>query len=39
MSFPITERIHAEELSLPMSAAMTPEEAMTVARIINDFKP
>ena len=39
MSFPITERIHVEELSLPMSAAMTPDEALTVARIINDFKP
>ena len=39
MSLPVTERIHAEELSLPMSAALTPQEALTVAKIINEFKP
>lgn len=34
-SFPVTERIHAEELSLPMSPAMTLEEAQTVVDLLN----
>lgn len=35
LSLPITEQIHATELSLPMSQAMTDDEAMTVAETIN----
>ncbi len=38
LSFPITERIHREELSLPMSPAMTPKETEAVIRILNDWK-
>ena len=37
LSFPVTERIHQEELSLPMSPAMTPEEAQKVVEIINCY--
>ena len=35
LSFPITEKIHDEELSLPMGPAMTDEEAKTVVDILN----
>ena len=38
LSFPVSERIHREELSLPMSPAMTPEEALTVCGLINAWK-
>lgn len=38
MSLPITEQIHTTELSLPMSQAMTDDEAMTVAEIIMNYK-
>lgn len=34
-SFPITEKIHSEELSLPISPVMTDEEALYIARLIN----
>lgn len=37
LSLPITERIHAEELSLPCNQTMTDEEAMEVARAVNAF--
>lgn len=37
LSFPITEQIHDEELSLPMSPCMTIEEVKTVVEIINAF--
>lgn len=37
LSFPVTERIHDEELSLPMSPVMTREEVEEVVRIINKF--
>lgn len=37
-SLPITEQIHATELSLPMSQAMTDDEVMTVAEIIMNYK-
>lgn len=33
--FPITEQIHREELSLPMSPVMTEEEVMTVVDLLN----
>ena len=35
LSFPITEKIHDEELSLPMGPAMTISDAETVITIIN----
>lgn len=37
LSFPITEQIHAEELSLPMSPVMEWNEVEEVVRIINEF--
>ena len=37
LSLPITEQIHQQELSLPMSQAMTQEEAQEVVRIINAY--
>ena len=38
MSLPITERIHREELSLPISPAMTDEEAEIVINAVNNWK-
>lgn len=38
LSFPITEQIHNEELSLPISPMMTREEVKRVVEIINDWK-
>ena len=37
LSFPITERIHAQELSLPCNPSMTNEEANQVADLLNAF--
>ncbi len=37
LSFPITEKIHAEELSLPMSPVMAEEEIRTVVSLVNKF--
>ena len=37
LSFPITEQIHAEELSLPMSPVLTEEEVKTVVKVVNDW--
>jgi len=37
MSLPITERIHNEELSLPISQVMTDAEVMKVIEIINKW--
>lgn len=36
--FPITEQIHNEELSLPMSPVITEEEVKTVVKIINEWQ-
>ena len=36
-SLPVTERIHREELSLPVSQVLTEEECKEVTRLINDF--
>lgn len=36
--FPITEQIHNEELSLPMSPVMTEEEVRTVVELLNNWK-
>ena len=37
LSFPITERIHREELSIPCNPAMSNEEANRVADLLNSF--
>ena len=37
LSLPITEQIHLEELSLPLSQVMTEEEVIKVVEIINRF--
>lgn len=36
-SYPITERIHAQELSIPMNQVLTMEEAQEVVSKINQF--
>ena len=38
LSFHITEKIHEEVLSLPISPVMTDEEVEKVIEVINDFK-
>ena len=38
LSLPVTERIHQQELSLPMSPAMTHEEAQEVVSLINRYR-
>jgi dTDP-4-amino-4,6-dideoxygalactose transaminase len=38
-SFPITEKIHEEVLSLPISPIMIKEEVNRVVNSLNDFKP
>ncbi|MEG1543982.1 MAG: DegT/DnrJ/EryC1/StrS family aminotransferase [Tannerellaceae bacterium] len=38
LSFPITEQIHREELSLPMSPVLTAAEVRTVVKAINSFQ-
>jgi dTDP-4-amino-4,6-dideoxygalactose transaminase len=38
LSFPITEQIHREELSLPMSPVLEKEEIEYVVPVINEWK-
>lgn len=38
LSFPITEKIHEQELSIPMNQLITSEEAKIVVDILNAFK-
>lgn len=38
LSLPVTEKIHRQELSLPISPVMTPDEANEVVRAINAYK-
>ena len=38
ISLPVTEIIHATELSLPMSPVMTIEEIKTVVEVINNWR-
>ena len=38
MSFPITERIANEELSLPIGPAITMNEVAEIVRLLNQFK-
>jgi dTDP-4-amino-4,6-dideoxygalactose transaminase len=37
-ALPITERIHEQELSIPMNQVVTEEEAKAVVEAINSFK-
>lgn len=37
LSFPITEQIHKEVLSLPISSVLTEEEVNNVIKILNEF--
>lgn len=37
LSFPVTEQIHSQELSLPMSPALKTMEVETVVRLLNDW--
>lgn len=37
LSFPITEKIHNEVLSLPMSPVMTDEEVGKIIRVLNNY--
>lgn len=37
LSFPITEKIHKEELSLPISPVMTEEETKNVVNLLNEW--
>lgn len=37
LSFPVTEQIHDEELSLPMSPVLTEEEVKTVVNLLNNW--
>jgi len=37
-SYPLTERIHAQELSIPMNQVITRQEAETIVRVLNIFK-
>ncbi len=39
LSLPVTEQIHQQELSLPMSQVLTAEEAHRVVALINQFNP
>lgn len=38
LSFPITEQIHNEELSLPMSPVITKKEVRKVTELLNAWK-
>ena len=38
LSLPVTEKIAAEELSLPMGPTITPEQVKEVVRAINEFR-
>ena len=37
-SFPISEKIHAQELSIPMNQVVSEKEAEEVVRVLNAFK-
>jgi dTDP-4-amino-4,6-dideoxygalactose transaminase len=38
LNYPVTEAIHSEVISLPMSPVMTSEEVQKVAEVLNAFK-
>lgn len=37
-SYPITEKIHAQELSIPMNQVLSMDDAKEVVRVLNEFK-
>ncbi len=37
-SYPITEKIHAQELSIPMNQSVSMEDAKTIVEVLNSFK-
>jgi dTDP-4-amino-4,6-dideoxygalactose transaminase len=37
-SYPITEKIHEQELSIPMNQVVSEEEAKEVVSVLNSFK-
>ncbi|MBP6585914.1 MAG: DegT/DnrJ/EryC1/StrS family aminotransferase, partial [Flavobacterium sp.] len=37
LSFPITEKIHREVLSLPMSPVLTEEEVSRIIKVLNQY--
>ena len=39
LTLPITEQIHAQELSLPISPVMPDEEVAELIRLINGWEP
>ena len=38
LSFPVTEKIHAQELSLPMSPTLSDEQVRWVIKCLNEWK-
>jgi len=38
LSLPVTEKIHREELSIPISPVLTDEEVKKVVELINEFE-
>lgn len=38
MNFPVTERIHDQALSLPISPVMSEDEIKTIVEVVNSFK-
>lgn len=38
LSLPVTERIHREELSIPVSHVVTQEERETIVKLLNSFR-
>lgn len=39
LSLPVSEKLHSEELSLPVSPVMTEEEVDTIIKVINSWRP
>ena len=37
-TYPVTEKIHEQELSIPMNQVVTTEQAREVVRLLNSFK-
>ena len=38
LSFPVSEKIHKEILSLPISPVLTNEEVTKIVKVINDYE-
>jgi dTDP-4-amino-4,6-dideoxygalactose transaminase len=37
-TYPVTEKIHEQELSIPMNQVVTTDQALEVVRLLNSFK-